>query len=85
MALSSHIKDLITAYKAMPNGYRRNKINSHLEDALAHAQLLEQEDPRFHSPAEDRSLDATAPTVCRCPAYPAAQSRTCPKHGSGVA
>lgn len=65
MALSSHITDLIKAYKAMPNGERRNKIVSHLKDAEAHARLLEIEDPRLRSPAEDASLDAQAPAIPR--------------------
>jgi hypothetical protein len=59
MALSNHISDLITAYKAMPNGERRNKIISHLKDAEAHGKLLELEDPRLKSAADEASLFAS--------------------------
>lgn len=39
--ISDHINDIITAAKAMPNGLNRNKMVSHLEDAKAHAIVLE--------------------------------------------
>lgn len=41
--ISSHIEDLITATKAMPNGQYRNKLSSALVDAYAYATMMELE------------------------------------------
>lgn len=77
--IAGHIEDLITAAKALPNSLNRNKIISHLEDARAHAQVLELDYKGDYKHAPARASVAT----CTCPQYPYAQDFNCPVHKAG--
>jgi hypothetical protein len=91
--IADHINDLIVAAKALPNGLNRNKMVSHLEDAKAHAMVLEgYGDPRAafdnlgaSSKQVAGDLDALKHRIipCICPAYPHAQALDCPVHKAG--
>jgi hypothetical protein len=85
---SQYLKDLITMYKAMPNGETRNKIISHLKDAYAHAKLLETEAVEKYGPeaavptnSRVKVSDSGSQIACTCPE--GAIDRNCPTHGTG--
>lgn len=77
--ISDHIKDVITAVKANPNGINRNKAVSHLEDALAHCLVME------YNVGDDATLRQRSNAidipgrVCICPE--GAVDATCPVDG----
>lgn len=73
--IAGHIEDLIHAAKELPNGLHRNKIISHLEDARAHAQVLE-----IEARADGSRPKIVSDKLCSCPHYPDAQSLNCPVH-----
>lgn len=83
MALSDHIKDLITAYKAMPNGERRNKVVSHLKDAEAHALLMNEQSPSLEDSADSiyrgnsHAVPPDLPPV-QCICRPGMRNSACP-------
>lgn len=89
--ISSHIEDLITATKAMPNGQYRNKLSSALVDAYAYATMMELEiypgdkNKKLTAPQNapnERGLADVLPERpigCTCPAQSVAFS--CPIHG----
>lgn len=64
------IQKIIDRVKKMPNSLHRNKTVSHLEDAKAHAYLLN-EAPLPEAPPEGE---------CTC--VMGARDRNCPAHGS---
>lgn len=78
MAYSDHIQDLITAAKAMPNGLNKNKMISHLEDAKAHAIVLEGYVPGV-SPEDAANSPIGANPFCLC--KPGVIDNSCPVHG----
>jgi hypothetical protein len=71
--IAGHIEDLITAAKDLPNSLHKNKMVSHLQDALAHGTLLELE--AGHSSV---GVPAQKPPQCTC--VPGAISADCPIH-----
>jgi len=88
--IAEHISDLIVAAKALPNSLQRNKIVSHLEDALAHAKVLEISKSQFTYTSQESStapagFDPTRMTstggscICRT----GMTVSTCPLHGQG--
>lgn len=92
MQRSNHIEDLLTMYKAMPNGEWRNKVISHLKDALAAAKMMEGDETRsmqlkrHDGPANgqlEHVLDQPASANCVCPA--GARDSQCPVHGGTFA
>lgn len=80
MALSDHIGDLITAYKAQKSNERRNRILSHLKDAHAHAivdELEEQDRNGGMIPTPEAVVKGLNGCTCR----PGMIDNSCPTHG----
>jgi hypothetical protein len=90
--LSSHIEDIITAIKAMPNSLWRNKAMSHAHDALAAIVMLETTmyaSGSSNGHTEPLSASETADTIKQpingltttCICVPGIRDMNCPLHG----
>jgi hypothetical protein len=75
--LSSHIEDIITAIKAMPNSLWRNKALSHAHDALAAIVMLET--TMYASGVLNKHTEALNGQVCIC--RPGIVDNKCLVHG----
>lgn len=83
--ISTHITDLITATKAMPNSLQRNKIMSHLEDAKAHALVLESYSGATYAPGTTavpggQVVNGNSSIACSCSV--GVRDNDCPIHGN---
>lgn len=67
--IAAQIEKIILQLNALPKGYERNKINSHLQDAIAWAEKYE------------RKYEIAPPIGEECCCPPGARDFTCPVHG----
>lgn len=80
--ISNHIEDVIVALTTMRNGMHKNKAISHLQDALAHARLMEQDEQAEQStdvPIAPAPIVGLESSQCICPE--GAMDARCPVHG----
>lgn len=69
--ISHEIQITIDGLKKMPNSYEKNKVNSHLQDALVWAKELERKSVQAPHPAD------------QCICLVGAVDEKCPVHGRG--
>lgn len=80
--ISDHIKDIITAVKALPNSLERNKTVSHLEDARVWMHSIEfKEGNRYGVPPTQRKDLEAEDLGLRCSCPEGAVDSHCPIHG----